>query len=190
VEENMPIEILISLIGTGIAIVGLVIAIITAWAAIKQNNESIKQTTEAIKQNDLNRVAIQAQTFLTVVNTAREIRFSEGMDIIRGFKYKSYKTYKAKEIKQTQLHVREIIDFLNDLMHMIEHGYLTEKQVMSIYYISILACADHLLPWWTEGFRKEHSSEFYYITFEDLCNQVKALGEGYALNWDQEYKLG
>ncbi len=179
----MSIEIIISFIGTMIAIIGLIIAIMTARAAIKQTNE-------AIKQNSLNRVAIQAQTFLTVVNTAREIHFSEGMDIIRGFKYKSYKTYKSKETKQIQLHVREIIDFLNDLMHMIEHGYLTEKQVMSIYYISILACANHLLPWWTEGFRIEHGSEYYYITFEDLCNQVKSLGEGYALNWDQEYKLG
>jgi hypothetical protein len=73
---------------------------------------------------------------------------------------------------------------------MIEHGYLTENQVMSIYYISILACANHLLPWWTEGFREEQGSEYYYITFEDLCNQVKSLGEGYVLKWDQEYKLG
>ena len=144
----------------------------------------------SLRQINLNRKAIQAQTFITVINTAREIRFSEGMDIIRGFKYNSYKTYKTKENKKTQLHVREIVDFLNDLMHMIKHGYLTQNHVLSIYYVSILACAEHLLPWWTEGFRKEHGSEYYYITFEDLCNQVKSLGEGYAVNWDQEYKLG
>ncbi|MBI5963573.1 MAG: hypothetical protein HY863_08885 [Chloroflexi bacterium] len=179
----MSIDAKIALTGTVIASLGAVIAIITAWVAIKQS-------VEAVKQNKLSQIAIQAQTFLTIVNTAREIRFSEGMDIIRGFKYKNYKTYRSKETRQTQLHVREVVDFLNDLMHMIEHGYLTEKQVMSIYYVSILACANHLVPWWTEGFREEHGSEYYYITFEDLCNQVKSLGEGYALNWDQEYKLG
>ena len=158
------------------------IAIITAWAAIKQSKE-------ATKQNNLSRIAIQAQTFLTVVNTAREIRFSEGMDIIRSFKYKSYNAYKSKEAKKTQLHVREIVDFLNDLMHMIKHGYLTQEHVLSIYYVSILDCAENLLPWWIEGFRKEHGSEYYYITFEDLCNQIKSLGEGYALTWNQDYKI-
>ncbi|MBC7875799.1 MAG: hypothetical protein H7Y59_01395 [Anaerolineales bacterium] len=135
----MSIDAKFALIGTVIASIGTVIAIITAWIAIKQS-------IEAVKQNKLSQIAIQAQTFLTVINTAREIHFSEGMDVIRGFKYKNYKTYKSKETKQTQFHVREVVDFLNDLMHMIEHGYLTEKQVMSIYYVSILACANHLTP--------------------------------------------
>lgn len=172
----MSIDTKIALIGTIIATIGAIIAIIAAWVAIKQNN--------------LSRVSIQAQTFLTVVNTAREIHFSEGMDIIRGFRYKSYKAYKSKENTKTQLHVREVVDFLNDLMHMIKHGYLTKEHVLSIYYVSILDCADHLLPWWAEGFREEHGSEYYYITFEDLCNQIKALGEGHVLSWNQEYKLG
>lgn len=178
----MSIDAKIALIGTIIATISAVIAIITAWAAIKQSKE-------AMKQNHLSGAAIRAQTFLTVVNTAREIHFSEGMDIIRRFKYKSYKTYKSKESKKTQMLVREVVDFLNDLMHMIKHGYLTQEHVLSIYYVSILDCAEHLLPWWVEGFREEHGSEYYYITFEDLCNQIKALGEGHVLSWNQEYKL-
>jgi hypothetical protein len=138
----MSIEMIIA--GTGI-----VIALITAWAAIRQNT--------------LNRKAIQAQTFLTVVNTAREIHFSQGMDRIRTLKYTDFNEYKSNETKDVQEQVRDVIDFLNDLMHMIKHGYLTEKHVLAIYYVSILSCANHLLPWWVDGFRKEHGNRYYYL---------------------------
>ena len=158
-----------------IALIGTFIALIAAGIALGQNR--------------LNRKAIQAQTFLTIVNTAREIKFSKGMDVIRSFKYKSYQEYKSKESEDNQNLVRAVVDFLNDLMHMIKHGYLTEKHVLNIYYVSILACAERLLPWWLDGFRKEHGSQYYYENFYQLCEQIKSLGEGKLLDWDKKYKL-
>jgi hypothetical protein len=86
--------------------------------------------------------------------------------------------------------VTSAVDFLNDLMHMIKHGYLTKEHVLNIYYLSILACADRLLPWWLDGFRKEHGSRYYYENFQQLCTQIKTLGEGKLLDWDTKYKLG
>jgi hypothetical protein len=62
----------------------------------------------ALKQNALNRKAIQAQTFLTIINTAREIRFSKGMDLIRSFKYNDYQEYKSKESQENQNLVRSV----------------------------------------------------------------------------------
>jgi hypothetical protein len=159
-----------------IAMIGTVIALVTAWIALRQNV--------------LHRKAIQAQTFLTIVNTAREIQFSKGMDLIRSFKYNDYQDYKSKESQEVQDLVRSVVDFLNDLMHMIKHGYLTKEHVLNIYYLSILACADRLLPWWLDGFRKEHGSRYYYENFQQLCTQIKALGEGKLLDWDTKYKLG
>jgi hypothetical protein len=109
----------------------------------------------ALWQLHLNRIAIQAQTFMTIVNTAREIQFSKVMDKIRKFKYTDYKTYKLKESRETQRQVREVVDFLNDVMHMIKHGYLTRHHVLNIYFVSIRACEARLLSWWVEGIRQE-----------------------------------
>lgn len=168
----MSIEIIISMIGIVIAIIGLSIATVAAWAAIKQNNESIKQTKEAIEQNKLTQLSIQAQTFLTVVNTAREICFSKGMDIIRTLNYSDYHDFKSKESKEAQEQIRAVVDFLNDLMHLIEHSYLSEEQVIKIYYSSIRDCSEHLLPWWVDGFRKEQKGKHYYLRFTQLCDKV------------------
>ncbi len=159
-----------------IAIIGTLIALIAAGTALRQNT--------------LNRKAIQAQTFLTIVNTAREIEFSKGMDLIRSFKYDNYQDYKSKESQEVKDLVRAVVDFLNDLMHMIKHGYLTERHVLNIYYLSILACAERLLPWWLDGFREEHGNQYYYDNFHQLCEQIRSLGEGKLLDWDTKYKLG
>ncbi len=86
-------------------------------------------TFVALRQNVLNRKAMQAQTFVTIVNTAREIEFSKGMDKIRSLRYIDYKKFKKSEPKAVQEHIREVVDFLNDIRHLIKHGYLTEEHV-------------------------------------------------------------
>lgn len=120
----------------------------------------------------LNRIAIQAQTFMSIVNTAREIQFSRVMDKIRKFKYADYKSYKSNESRETQRQVREVVDFLNDIMHMIKHDYLTKHHILNVYFVSIRACEERLLPWWIEGIRKEQGSEYYYLSFEELCKEM------------------
>jgi hypothetical protein len=107
-----------------------------------------------------------------VVNTAREIRFSRGMDIIRTLDYSNYHDFKSKESEEVQEQIRAVVDFLNDLMHLIEHGYLSEEHVTKIYYSSIRDCSEHLLPWWIDGFREEQKGEHYYLRFKQLCNKV------------------
>ncbi len=137
----------------------------------------------ALWQVRLNRKAIQAQTFLTLVNTARDIHFSQGMDIIRSLRYSDHDEFRKKEPKEVQAHVRDVVDFLNDIRHMIKHGYVTEEHVLNIYFLSIMACAERLLPWWLQGFRHEHGNEYYYYNFEQLCKMIQRMGEKRLLRW-------
>lgn len=143
----------------------------------------------ALRQNVLNRKAMQAQTFVTIVNTAREIEFSKGMDKIRSLRYTDYKKFKRSESKVVQTQVREVVDFLNDIRHLIKHGYLTEEHVLNIYFVSIMACSERLLPWWLEGFRQEHDNQFYYYNFEQLCKMVGYMGEERLELWNRKDTL-
>jgi hypothetical protein len=52
-----------------------------AWKAVR----------EAAKQNNLSHKAIQAQTMMMIIDHAREIQFSQGMDLVRSLNYKDYK---------------------------------------------------------------------------------------------------
>ena len=140
----------------------------------------------AIRQTDLNRKALQAQTFVTIVNTARDIHFSEGMDIIRSLNYDNYEKFMKSESKKSQAHIREIIDFLNDLSHMVKHGYLTEEHVLNIYFVSIMDCSERLLPWWVEGFRQENNNQYYYYNFEQLCKRIHEIGDERLLQWNSK----
>jgi len=54
------------------------LSVFFAWKAVR----------EAAEQNTLSYKAIQAQTMMMIIDHAREIRFSQGMDVIRSLKYK------------------------------------------------------------------------------------------------------
>ena len=126
-------------------------------------------------QTKLNRKAIEAETFVQIVNTAREIGFSQGMDLIRSLPYKNYDEFKKSASSEVQIHIRKVVDFLNDLGHMIKHGYLAKEHVLRIYYLSINACEKRLLPWWLEGFRREHGHQAYYFHFESRIGMAREL---------------
>jgi hypothetical protein len=153
--------------------INAIISIFGAAAAILAAVFTWFQVREAATQNNISREAIQSQTFLMVLNNARELQFSKGMDTIRRLNYKNYTTFKSKESKLAQEQVRTTVDFLNDLMHLIENEYLPEEHVLKIYYSSIRDCSKHLLPWWLDGFRKEQKGEYYYLRFEMLCDKVQ-----------------
>jgi hypothetical protein len=120
------------------------------------------------------RKAMQAQTFLRIIDTAREITFSQGMDTIRSLRHNSYKAFCESESKEVQLHVRKLVDFMNDLNHLVVSKYVPEEQIREIYESSVKACNEHLLPWWLQGFREEHGSPLYYKNFEKLCSRYGA----------------
>jgi Asp-tRNA(Asn)/Glu-tRNA(Gln) amidotransferase C subunit len=81
------------------------------------------------------------------------------------------KAFKKNETEKVQQQVRQVIDFFNDLMHLIEHGYITREHVVQAYKVSLQDCADHLLTWWVDGFREENGENWYYISFKKICEE-------------------
>ena len=149
---------------TVILIASVVVATISAifaWRAVG----------EAAKQNNLSYKAIQAQTMVMIFNHAREFKFSQGMDAVRKLNYKDYEKFKKMETEEVQKQIRSIVDFFNDLMHLIEHDYITREHVIQVYKVSLRDCREHLLDWWVDGFREENGNNWYYISFKKICEE-------------------
>ena len=120
-------------------------------------------------QAQLIRKTIQAQTFVAITEKARSVHFSKTMDLIRSLDYRDYDEFKNGVRHEQQEAIRDVVDFLNDVQHMIDSDYVSARQILRIYFLSIRACAERLLPWWLHGFRKDQGSLYYYENFERLC---------------------
>jgi len=141
--------------------------------------------------------AIRAQTFLEIMNTAREVKFSSYMDTVRGLHNREYVEFIASEPVAAES-VRTVVDFLNDVAHLIRHGYIKPQHILLICAASIQAC-DQLRTWWLSSFRNEKArqaiargasnedataeSKYYYEHFDFLCRNVQALKKGERVNW-------
>ncbi len=164
-------------------IVELTIGIGTILAAIY----AAKSAREAATAVKLQREAIRAQTFIDLLNYEREIGFSQCMDCVRSLKdgdcadYKKFKKREPEKDKQ----IRQAVDFLNHLAHLIRHGYATPKHLLVLYTPSIEACQDKLLGEgkWLEGFRMDARSPKYYLHFERLCDNLGNLWHGKEIIW-------
>jgi hypothetical protein len=121
---------------------------------------------------------LQAQTFLLLTDRARQIRFSQGMDLIRSLDFtpgtdlQKYEDFKKHCSRQERNHIRNVVDFLNDIQHMMNHGYVSTQHILPIYTLSIMDCRAKLLDWWIEGFRHEQGGLPYYENFKTLCQKV------------------
>lgn len=146
--------------------------------------KATRETAIAIK---LQRESIRAQTFVEILNYEREVDFSKGMDAIRELsddECKDYKDFKEKNPDKAK-HIRQVVDFLNHLAHLVRQGYVTPRHILGLYSASIEACQEKLLgeEKWLRGFRKEASSPLYYLNFECLCNNLENLWLGKKVNW-------
>src|SRR5262249_38408332 len=158
------------------------VALVTAGLMIF----AAKSADAAAKSADAAGRAIRAQTFLAVLEEARQVKFSDCMDTIRNLHtYNNYDDFEGTESHETQQAVRTAIDFLNDIGHLIRHQYVTRNHILLTYTPSIRACEEKLLPWWLQGFRRKSGSPLYYEHFEFLCYNVSALQRGEHIMWPQ-----
>jgi hypothetical protein len=135
--------------------------------------------------------AIRAQTFLSILNTARDIDFSTCMDAVRRLPdrdprlddFEEFDAFEQTAEEDTQRRVRKAIDFLNDIAHLIRHRYLTPEHVLQIYTPSVEACHRKLLDWWVQGFRIKYGGKYYYEHFKFLCENVQKLQRGEHVDW-------
>ena len=127
--------------------------------------------------------AVRAQTFWNVLDTARRIDFSRRMDAIRSLpEIGSYEEFERLHLPADE-DIRVVVDFLNDILHLIRHRYIKREDILNIYTPSIEACARKLLPWWLVGFRTKYKSELYYLNFQCLCENVRDLLHGKSVVW-------
>lgn len=108
-------------------IVDLVVAIGTLLAAIFAGGSALfaaKSARDAARAINMQREAVRAQTFVNIIDYEREINFSQGMDTIRGLKDEECKNYTEFRKKQPEKdkEIRQVVDFLNHLAHLIRQG--------------------------------------------------------------------
>jgi len=154
--------------------------LLAAWFAAR----SAREATSAIK---LQREAIRAETFISLLTYERDIHFSQNMDVIRALSPEECKNYKLFRKKQSEKdeQIRQVVDFLNHLAHLIRHGYVTPRHILALYTSSIMACRTGLLGKgnWLDGFRVYANSPAYYLNFEYLCNNLENLWLGKEVAW-------
>lgn len=164
--------------------VGTLLAAIFAAVSALMAAKSARDASKAIR---MQREAVRAQTFVSIIGYEREINFSQGMDTIRGLGDADCKDYanfrKMQPDKEKQ--IRQVVDFLNHLAHLIRQGYVEPRHILPLYSTSIDDCRKKLLgkSEWLAGFRESAKSDEYYLNFEHLCKNLENLWKGEKVNW-------
>ena len=125
-------------------------------------------------QTKLVRQSIESQTFTGLLERAREIDISSTLDFIGTLKITDYANYKKNVPQERQEQVRAVVDFFNDLSHMMRGKYIDDFHPMRIYQPALFTCNEKLLPWWVEGLRAE-TYPLLYQNFTWLCEYAAYL---------------
>jgi hypothetical protein len=164
--------------------VGTLLAVVFAAVSALVAAKSARDASRAIR---MQREAVRAQTFVSIIGYEREINFSQCMDTIRGLGDADCKDYakfrKMQPDKEQQ--IRQVVDFLNHLGHLIRQGYVEPRHILPLYSTSIEACRKKLLGRtdWLAGFRVTAKSPGYYLNFECLCENLEKLWKGKKVDW-------
>ena len=119
-------------------------------------------------QTKLVRQSIEAQTFTTLLDRAREIDMSSALDFVGTLKHSEYDIFQKSESQNRQDQIRAVVDFYNDLSHMMRSRYIDDFYPIRIYHPGLLLCAQKLLPWWLDGIRTTRYP-LLYDNFRWLC---------------------
>ncbi|MBI4844282.1 MAG: hypothetical protein HY809_08185 [Nitrospirae bacterium] len=170
--------------------IDLAVAIATLLATVFAGVAALfaaKSARDASKAIRMQREAVLAQTFVNILHYEKSIDFSKGMDIIRALKSDECENYPEFYKKQSEKdkQIRQVVDFLNHLTHLIRQGYVEPRHIFPLYSTSIDACRKQLLGKgkWLEGFRVAANSSDYYLNFELLCNNLENLWNSKEIEW-------
>ena len=119
-------------------------------------------------QTKLVRESIEAQTFTVLTERSKDINMSSTLDFIGTFSYSDYTTFQKSVPQKKQAEIRAVVDFYNDLSHMIRSRYIDDFYLIRVYHPGLLLCSKKLLPWWLEGVRSTRYS-LLYDNFKWLC---------------------
>lgn len=147
--------------------------------------------------------ALEAQTFVNIQQRAERLGpneegYSALLDTVRaGIKKGGNESVTSyEELEQSDddglnaRRVRALVDFFNDLAHLMRNGYVDEVVILRIYYPSILTCSYAFKDWWLDSWRKkqkdalsnlpeqklsEFPTDLFYKNFELLCKYAEYL---------------
>lgn len=116
---------------------GTLLAAVFAGISARIAAKATREATSAIR---LQRESIRAQTFMDIINYEREVDFSKGMDAVRGLSEDECKEYKdfQEKLPDKDKQIRQVVDFLNHLAHLIRQGYVTPRHILGLYTASII----------------------------------------------------
>ncbi|MFL6214216.1 MAG: hypothetical protein ACJ74J_10045 [Blastocatellia bacterium] len=127
------------------------------------------------KQTSLLRRTIEAQTYTTLLERAREIDISSTIDFINSLTCRDFATYQKSVPQEWQSRIRMTVDFFNDISHMIRNEYLDDYYPIRLYRPTLLTCSQKLLPWWLEGIRTSRGITGIYNNFQLICEYASYL---------------
>jgi hypothetical protein len=119
-------------------------------------------------QTKLVRQSIESQTFTILLERAREIEMSSTLDFLGTVEFSDYSTFQNSVPPEQQAQIRAVVDFYNDLSHMMRNRYIDDFYPIRVYHPGLLLCARKLLPWWLDGIRATRYS-LLYDSFKWLC---------------------
>lgn len=122
-----------------------------------------------VSQTRLLRRAIEAQTYTTLLERARDIRLSSTVDFINSLDCTDYATFQETVSPERQEAIRTVADFFNDISHLIRNDYLDQFYPIRVYRPMLLTCAWKLMPWWLDGVRTSRGIPSVYGNFKWMC---------------------
>jgi hypothetical protein len=65
-----------------------------------------------------------------------------------------------------------VVDFFNDLTHLMRNAYIDDWYIPRLYFPSIRSCAIKLSCWWMKAIRNELREGNLYLNFQLLCEYI------------------
>lgn len=127
------------------------------------------------KQTVLVRRTIEAQTYTTLLERAKEIELSPTIDFINTLVCSDYSSFQKVVSPEWQSRIRATVDYFNDISHMIRNEYLDDYYPIRLYRPTLLTCSRKLLPWWVEGIREQRDITGLYNNFQLMCEYAAYL---------------
>jgi hypothetical protein len=125
------------------------------------------------------RRTLEADAFMRIQERAREIKLSQTTDLISTWSFDDYHNYENSVALATRDHVRDLIDFFNDLSHLAHDKYINDYYPIALYFPTLRTCKKKLLPWWVNGIRQARKdagvpdTDYLYNNFLYLCNYAE-----------------
>jgi hypothetical protein len=134
--------------------------------------------------------ATQSQVYQILLDRAERIRLNDALDAVRDLSCTTFPEF-LHLAPEARGRTRLVVEFFNEIQHMLETRMLDLRYVERLWGQSILNCTERLwnaaewdkdVPdsWWLAGIR-EKKGMYFYRGFEQLCWTIKCRDLAYRI---------